>query len=137
MADATPRRLSAAEGRRFAFVVAGGFAVLAGLAYLRSRPQAMMVLSAVAGSLAVAGLFVPTRLGPLQRAWMALGVALSRITAPVFYGLLYWVVLTPIGVLRRTVGRSPLERETQATSYWVVRPPQDEEAARRRMERQF
>lgn len=97
----------------------------------------MLVLGAVAVTLAVAGLTVPTRLGPVQRAWMALGVALSRITAPLLYGALYWLVMTPIGIVRRTVGRSPLARDAHATSYWVVRPPQDDEVARRRMERQF
>lgn len=137
MADDTPRRLNAAEGRRFAFVVAGGFAALAGVAYLRSRPSTMLVLAVIAGTLAVAGVAVPSRLGPVQRAWMALGVALSRITAPLFYGVVYWLVLTPIGIVRRTVGRSPLARDRCATSHWIVRPSQDEESARRRMERQF
>lgn len=97
----------------------------------------MLVLAVIAGTLAVAGVAVPSRLGPVQRAWMALGVALSRITAPLFYSAVYWLVLTPIGIVRRTVGRSPLARDAGATSYWIVRPSQDEESARRRMERQF
>lgn len=97
----------------------------------------MLVLAAIAVPLAVAGLAAPSRLGPVQRGWMALGVALSRITAPLFYSALYWLVLTPIGIVRRTVGRSPLARDAHTTSFWIVRPPQDEEVARRRMERQF
>lgn len=97
----------------------------------------MLVLAVIAGVLAVAGLAVPSRLGPVQRVWMAFGVALSRITAPLFYGAMYWLVLTPIGIVRRTFGRSPLARDARASSYWIERPPQDDEVARRRMERQF
>jgi len=137
MADGTDPRLTVAEGRRFAFTVAGGFAVLAGVAYLRSRGTTSLVLLTLAGSLVVAGVLLPTHLGPARRTWMALGVALSRITAPVFYGVMYWLVITPIGVIRRSVGRSPLARDPRAPSYWFERPSVDDASARRRMERQF
>jgi hypothetical protein len=54
---------------------------------------------------------------------MALGVALSRITAPVFYGVMYWLVITPIGVIRRSVnGRSPLARRLAGVQL-LGRPP--------------
>jgi len=134
--DAHPR-LTAREGRQFALTVAAGFAVLGAVALLRSRPAPGRVLFAVAGVFAALALLVPRRLAPLRAAWMALGVALSRVTAPVFYALVYWVVLTPIGIVRRTLGRSPRAREARAASYWVTRDAVDDEAARRRLERQF
>ena len=96
-----------------------------------------VVLLALAAVAVLAALIVPSRLGPVQRGWTALGVALSRVTSPAFYTLLYLVVLTPTAWLRRTFGRSPLARDAAADSYWVTRPPSSPDAARRAMERQF
>lgn len=134
--DAHPR-LTTSEGRRFALTVAAGFSVLGAVALLRAHPSLARTLFTGAGLVAVAGALVPARLGALRAAWMGLGVALSRITAPVFYALVYWLLLTPMGVLRRTFGRSPLARDPEASSYWVARERQDDETARRRLERQF
>jgi hypothetical protein len=68
---------------------------------------------------------------------MALGLALSRLTTPAFYSLLYLLVLTPTGLLRRTVGRSPLARDSASASYWVPREPVGPDEQRRAMQRQF
>lgn len=132
-----PGMLTPGEGRRFALTVAAGFVALGVVAMLRSHPASARILLALAATFAVLALVVPTRLAPVRAAWMALGVALSRITAPVFYALVYWVLLTPTGIVRRTLGRSPLWRDARATSYWVAREPMDDEAGRRRLERQF
>ncbi len=130
-------RLTASEGRRFALTVAGGFAVLAAVAALRSRPSLSVAIAIVAGAFALGAVVAPARLGPVRAAWIALGVALSRVTAPLFYAVLYWVVLTPIGLVRRTFGHSPLARDAGARSFWIEREPLDDDTARRRMERPF
>lgn len=134
--DAHPR-LTPSEGRRFAFTVAAGFSALGAVALLRAHPSLARTLFTVAALVAAGGAVVPTRLGALRAAWMGLGVALSRITGPVFYAIVYWLLLTPMGVLRRTFGRSPLARDPEASSYWVSRERPDDETARRRLERQF
>ncbi len=137
MAPADSARLTAAEGRRFALTLAGGFCALSALMYWRGRPRSALILLVVAASALIAGLLIPTRLRTVQRGWMALGVALSRLTTPVFYTVLYLAVLTPTGWLRRTFGRSPLERDAAAGSYWVRRPSPDSGDESRSMERQF
>lgn len=129
--------LTAAEGRRFALTVAAGFAVLGGAAALRSHGPLATVLFIVAGAFVLGALVAPSHLGPVRAAWMALGVALSRVMAPVFYAAVYWAVLTPMGILRRTFGRSPVARDARASSYWIARDASDDEGARRQMERQF
>jgi hypothetical protein len=120
--------MTAREGRRFAGTLAGGFAVLALFAWWRHRLPAAQVFSAIAVVAVLAAALVPTRLRPVERAWMGLGHALSRVTSPIFFTVLYLVVLTPTGILRRTVGRSPLARSRASTSFWIRRPvPSDEE----------
>jgi hypothetical protein len=68
---------------------------------------------------------------------MKLAHALSRITTPIFMGIVYFVVLTPAGLIRRTFGRNPLVHAAENGSYWEARPTREHEAQRRRMERQF
>lgn len=137
MAASHPARLSAAEGRRFAFTLAGGFALLGAVAIWRGRHRLAMALLAVGAAAVAAGLLVPTRLGAVQRGWMSVGVALSRLTTPAFYSVLYLAVLTPTGWLRRTLSRSPLARDPAADGYWVPRERSTPEERRRAMERQF
>jgi hypothetical protein len=133
----TPPRLSAAAGRRFGLTLALGFAALGLLIRWRGAPAEAVATWGVAAVAALAALAVPTHLGPVERGWTAFGVALSRVTSPVFFALLWLFLLTPAGWLRRTVGRSPFVREAGAPSYWNDRAARTPEAARRSLERQF
>ena len=137
MAAADRAGLSTAEGRRFGLTLAAGFAVVGGVLWWRGHLRAATVAWTLAAAAALGGLLVPRHLGPVERAWMALGVALSRVTTPVFYSALYLLVLTPIALVRRTAGRSPLARDPAAPSYWIRRPPASPDERRQGLERQF
>jgi len=107
-------------------------AALASVAWWRGRLIAATVLITFAGLLLGTGLLLPARLGPVRQAWMGLATALSKITTPLVMALLYFAVITPVGLLLRVVGRNPLKRQL---SSWVARPA--EARKRRDMERQF
>lgn len=72
-----------------------------------------------------ATLIRPSILHPLNRAWMAFGNLLHRVVNPIVLGVIFYVVLTPMGVLMRLRGRDPMQRrlDPQSTSYWVHRKP--------------
>lgn len=127
----------AARGRRFAFTIAAAFAVLGAISYWRGHQSAPSIFIATTAVLGVAGLLMPERLGPLERAWMKLAHAISRITTPLFLGIVYFVVLTPIGLIRRTFGTNPMVHRADRGSYWISRPAPDRDSVRQRMERQF
>ena len=95
------------------------------------------VLATFAAVTGVAGLAAPSKLEPVENGWMALAHALSKVTTPIFMGIVYFVVLTPIAVLRRLAGGNPMVHKANAESFWVTRTKSDPEAARKRMERQF
>ena len=137
MGTSADRRLTRAEGRRFGLTLSFGFAALGALLAWRGGSSAGYVLFTIAGLLLVSGVLLPTYLGPVSRAWNAFGAALSRITSPVFFTLIYMVVVAPIGVLRRTLGRSPLARDRGAGSYWVRRSAVEPAVRRAALERQF
>ncbi len=67
----------------------------------------------------------PAILHPLNRAWMAFGLFLSRITNPIITALLFYLVFTPVGFLLRIAGKDllRLRREPPTASYWIEREP--------------
>ena len=65
--------------------------------------------------------WLPAPARPLWRAWLALGAALSRVTAPIVMGVLYFAVLTPIALVARALGHRPLARRRDATTFWFRR----------------
>jgi hypothetical protein len=127
--------LSPGEGRRFGFTLGAAFAVLGGVLWLRGRHPAAIVALGLGAVLLSAAVALPSRLGPVRAAWLGLGTALSRVTTPIFMGVVYFVVITPIGVLLRLRGRNPLTRHQRPGTVWVLRPV--EARSRRDMNRQF
>lgn len=85
--------------------------------------------------LVIAGALLPGQLSPVYRGWMRLGLALSKVTTPIFMGLIYFVVLTPMGFLLRVAGRNPLKAREVDGSFWVSRSA--EKAAADSLTRQF
>ncbi|HQX82504.1 MAG TPA: SxtJ family membrane protein [Vicinamibacterales bacterium] len=122
MAAGIPARLTAAQGRRFGLTVGGAFLVLAAIAWWRGHPTTTEVLGGLGGVLALAGLIVPTLLGPVERGWMALAHLISKVTTPIVMGVMYLLVLTPVGFLRRLFGGNPMVHMAHDASYWKPRP---------------
>jgi hypothetical protein len=136
LAHAIPARLTAAEGRKFAFTVGGAFLAFAALFFWRDKAIPMYVAGGLGSSLVLAGLVAPAHLGPVNRAWMGLALLLSKVTTPIFMGLVYFLVFTPMGALRRAMGKNAIATNPAAPSYWAVRG--DASAPRRsNLERQF
>jgi len=127
-------RLSAAEGRKFGLTVGVAFLVLASLFHFWRHRETAGAITGVLGMLLVlAALAVPTHLGPLQRAWMGLARAISKVTTPIFMGIVFFIVMTPLGLVMRSFGRRALVHREQDGGFWVAPPS----GGRSDMERQF
>ena len=122
-----------AELRKFGVTVGIAFGVIAAITIWRGHQTAFSVLASIAGVLVVGGLLAPAALRPVEKAWMGLALVLSKITTPIFLGIVYFVVLAPVGLLRRTIGRHPLRHEPREGSYWHDR----RDAPASDLERQF
>ena len=121
MARRDSARLTAKEGRSFGLTVGIAFLLLAALFWWRGRPIPMGVAGSLAGMLLLGGLLVPTRMGPIHRAWMGLAHAISKVTTPIFMSIVYFIVLTPVGLVRRLVARNPLQHEADGGGFWISR----------------
>ncbi len=116
--------------RDFGLVTGGIIAVLFGLFFPwlseRPSPRWPFVLLLVLGGL---GLAAPLALKPVYHWWMRFGLLMSKITTPIIMGLVFYGVITPMGLVRRLLGKDSLARrlKPQDQSYRIkseATPPQ-------------
>jgi hypothetical protein len=134
LAERIPTRLTAAQGRKFGLTVGIAFLVLAGIALWRDGQTVAKVLASLGGALVLAGLLIPTMLGPVERGWMKLAHLISKVTQPIILGLLYLLVFTPVALIMKIVGKQPLKHGNKSTGFWIERAP---DARRSNLLRQF
>ena len=81
----------------------------------------LWALAALAGFLAAAA---PAGLRPLYVAMSAVSLPIGWLVSHAVLAIVYYGILTPIGLVMRLAGRDPLRRkfDPQARSYWVDRP---------------
>ena len=125
MAHPVSARLStaytASAGRKFGFTVGGALAVLGAISLWRGHQIPPKVLLSLAGLLLASALVIPTKLEVVERGWMKFAHALSKVTTPIFMGVVYFVVLTPLSFLRRAFGGSALVHTAGPTGLWADR----------------
>ena len=112
-------RLTAREGRKFAFTVGIAFLVLGAISAWRGHVILPRILWALGGVLLLAGLLIPGRLTEVHRLWMGVANVLSKVTAPITVGAAYFLLLTPIGSLLRVFGRNPLRHRERNGGFWA------------------
>jgi hypothetical protein len=107
--------------REFALTTAGIVAALFGLffpwLFERPIPRWPWVIAAV---LAAWGLAAPRSLRPVYRGWMHFGLMLSKITTPIIMGIVFFLVITPMGLVRRMLGKDSLARRFETTGSYRV-----------------
>jgi len=131
MSDESARNL-----RRFGLTVGGAFALLGLVSGARGHEIPPLVLGSLAVGLIVPGLVAPRALGPVQRVWMRAAMVIGDFNSRVILGVFYYLVMAPVGFVRRLFG-DPLDRGLgdRTTSVWVKRERQPVD--RERYERQF
>jgi hypothetical protein len=121
VADGIPARLKVVEARKFGLAVGAVFLGLAGLLWWRGRASSPLVFGALGIALILLGALIPAALVPVRRMWMGIAEGISKVTTPIFMGIVYFGILTPIGLGRRLFGHSPVKRPSDGESLWIVR----------------
>ena len=68
----------------------------------------------------VLGLLNSKFLTPLNKLWFKFGIFLGKIISPVVLGIIFFLVVTPIGLLMRLLGKDLLNlRYNKNKSYWI------------------
>jgi Saxitoxin biosynthesis operon protein SxtJ len=112
------------DGRRFGVQVGIAFLVLGAFLVWRDRSVPSAVAGSIGALLLLGGLLRPAALGPVYRRWMAIALLISKVTTPIFMGVVYFLVLTPTGLLMRVIGRNPIvHASNEDGGYWIRREP--------------
>ncbi len=70
----------------------------------------------------VLGLLNSKLLNPLNFAWIKFGELLGRIVAPIVMAIIYFMIVTPIGLFMRLIGKDFLNTKfSNDNSYWIKR----------------
>ncbi len=70
----------------------------------------------------VLGLMNSKFLNPLKLLWIKFGELLGKVIAPIVMALVYFIVLTPIGLIMRIFGKDFLSLKfSNQKSYWMKR----------------
>ncbi|MEQ1802087.1 MAG: SxtJ family membrane protein [Gammaproteobacteria bacterium] len=97
--------------RKFGLTTGAIVAVLFGLVFPwileRPIPRWPFVILLILGALALA---MPDWLRPVYQGWMRLGLLMSRITTPVIMGVVFYLVITPMGLVMRLAGKDSMAR---------------------------
>ena len=117
--------------RQFGWIALGGFGAAAALAWTESlvfsfglgawRAALAGALAALGGLAALASLVYPPANRPLYVALTLLSYPIGFVLSYVILGALFYLLITPVGLVMRVLGRDPLERrfEPAAKTYWV------------------
>ena len=111
--------------RNFGLVVGGVFAALGLFLLWKERPAGIW-LGGIGSALVLLGALLPGLLLPLQKVWMTLAVIMGWVMTRVILSVLFFLVLTPIGLVARTAGQRFLDRSfTREETWWgkVARCP--------------
>ena len=68
----------------------------------------------------VLGLLNSKILNPLNQIWFKFGILLGRIISPLIMAIIFFFVVTPIGLIMRTLGKDILNlRYNTKKTYWI------------------
>jgi hypothetical protein len=123
------------ELRRFGLTVGGAFVLLALISAWRGHSLPPRVLGTAGALLVAGGLVAPRLLEPVERGWMRFAEGLGRVNTRIILALVYCIVITPAGIVRRWL-RDPLDRRMRdgRPSVWVTRPREPVDPARYRQQ---
>ena len=123
--------------REFGLVVGGVFLLLGVWWIYRGKfTSVAQVVLPLGATLILLGLILPRALIYPNKAWMKLAEVLSFVMTRIILGIVFFLVVTPIGVVKRLFGWDPLNRRGgQSATYW--KPYSDRQRDPRHYEKMF
>ena len=114
------RKRSHRAEREFGLIVGGMLLLLSAWWTYRGKFHSVTQIFLPLGALLVLlGVVWPRILYYPNKAWMTLAEGLSYVSTRIILAFVYFVVLTPIGVIKRMTGWDPLSRRAPSReSYW-------------------
>jgi len=102
--------------------------IIAAFLFLKEK-ESFQLFIYIAGSFISLGFLIPIILKPIYLVWMIFAVILGWFMTRVIISLLYYIIITPIGLFLRIIGKDllDLKEKKNKKSYWNIRNSEDEQ----------
>jgi hypothetical protein len=117
------RRTFRAE-REFGLLVGAVFTLLGAWWFYRGKFATAVYVFTIAGAaLIILGATLPRLLVVPRKFWMKFAEGLSYVSSRIILAIVFFLVLTPIGLVKRATGWDPLQRRSGSReSFWETYP---------------
>ena len=119
------------ELKKFGFTIAFILFLLSVLVFFGgSLPRRSFYMAGVASAFLLAAFFFPYLLKPVRIGWMGLAFVLGYFMSRLLLAVIFYLVITPIGVIFRLFGKDILHKKIRKNreSYWIKRSPENKNA---------
>ena len=108
--------------RQFGLTVGGVLLIIGAVLYYYEKSSAIYFI-VIGGLLFLSAIIYPKILKPLNKVWMGLAIVLGFVMSRLILTILFFLVLTPIGLLAKLFGKKfmDLKFDKSAESYWEKR----------------
>jgi hypothetical protein len=122
--------------RKFGLTVGIVLLAITAVLFFNNR-SGYVYFGAVGIFLSLAGIIFPKVLKPFNKVWMSLALIIGWFTSRLILILLYYFVITPIGIIARIAGKDFISERwnKEQKSYWVKR--EIKSFSKEEFERQF
>ena len=110
------------QERKSAFIVGAVLLLIAAWNTWRGRPMVYWPTGAAGLVLLLTGLFSASGSRKFHRLWMRLAHALGYVNSRILLSAIYFLMMTPYGLVLRVLGRDTMNRRrSEGQSYWIPR----------------
>jgi hypothetical protein len=119
--------------RNFGLTMAAALALIGvAMHFVGHHPRRAFWTWVVAAAFLFFGLVAPRALKGIHRAWMALAFVLGWFVSRIILGVIFFGIITPIGVVMKLAGKDVLHEkiDRSAMTYWIPRDAAAEDPKR-------
>ena len=115
-------KIKISSNRSFGLVFSAVFLIIA-LWPLTSGSSVLIWAVIVSLVFLILGLLNSKLLTPLNKIWFKFGLLLGSIFAPIVMGFIFFLVVTPTGLILTILGKNPLNKKhgKENKTYWIKR----------------
>ena len=108
--------------RKFGITIGVILLIIAGFLFWKEK-ESFQILLTFGVTLCILGIAIPFILKPIYWVWMIFATILGWIMTRVILSLLFYIIITPIGLALRLIGKQVLELRWNKSkqSYWNYR----------------
>lgn len=113
--------------RKFGYFFSVVFLLVTIYSIYRGNNGMVVLFTLLTLSTFLATLLKPMVLHPFNRIWFKFGILLGKVISPIVLGILFFLLIVPVGIATRLFGRDELDlKKSNQNTCWKVRDETDQ-----------